>query len=59
MGLVSFLKEVRAELSKVVWPTKQHTIQATILVVVISIFVGVYVGGLDLIFTSLMNTILK
>lgn len=59
MDPVSFLREVRTELNKVVWPTRQQAIQMTIVVIVVSILVGVYVGGLDLVFTSAMNTIIK
>lgn len=56
---VSFLKEVKAELDKVIWPDRQQTIQLTILVIVVSVIIGLYVGGLDFLFTSLMNTLLK
>jgi len=59
MNPLQFLSEVRSELSKVVWPTRAQTTQATILVIVISLIVGAYVGGLDLLFTSILNTLLK
>ncbi|MEK7521671.1 MAG: preprotein translocase subunit SecE [Patescibacteria group bacterium] len=59
MNPIRFLSEVRSELSKVVWPTRAQTTQATILVIVISLIVGAYVGGLDLIFTSILNNLLK
>lgn len=59
MNPVYFLKEVKAELDKVIWPTKEQTIQLTILVIVVSIIIGVYVGGLDFLFTSVMNTLFK
>lgn len=58
MNPLSFIKEVKQELSKVVWPTRRQAIELTVLVVAISIAVGVYVGGLDFIFTSLVNKIL-
>ena len=59
MNPITFLKEVRSELGKVVWPDREQAIQLTILVIAISIIVGVYVGGLDFIFTSAMNQILR
>lgn len=59
MKALSFLKEVKEELSRVVWPTREQTLQLTILVIVISIIVGVYVGGLDVIFTSIMNQLIR
>lgn len=58
MSPLAFLNEVLAELRKVVWPTRAYTIQATILVVVLSVIVGTYVGGLDFLFTNILNQIL-
>lgn len=58
MNPVVFLREVKTELDKVVWPTKEKTMQLTVLVLVVSIIVGVYVGGLDFVFTSLVNEFL-
>ncbi|MBI4099506.1 preprotein translocase subunit SecE [Candidatus Microgenomates bacterium] len=54
-----FLSEVRSELKKVIWPTRQELIRLTALVIGISLVVGIYVGGLDLIFTKLMEVVLK
>lgn len=59
MNPVGFLREVKMELEKVVWPTKRQALELTVLVVVISVIVGVYVGGLDFAFTSIMNALVK
>ncbi|MAG59747.1 preprotein translocase subunit SecE [Candidatus Woesebacteria bacterium] len=59
MNPVSFLREVKAELDKVVWPTREKTIQLTVLVIVASIFIGVYIGGLDYIFASIMSNFIR
>jgi len=48
MNPIQFLGEVRAELSKVVWPTKKETIKYTITVIVLSIAVAVILGTADL-----------
>jgi preprotein translocase subunit SecE len=56
---VSFLKEVKTELDKVIWPNRKQTIEMTVLVIVVSLVIGLYVGGLDFLFTSLINTLLK
>ena len=56
---ISFLREVKMELEKVVWPTRRQALELTLLVVVISVVVGVYVGGLDFVFTSAMNALIK
>lgn len=56
---LTFLKQVRSELVKVDWPTRQQTIRLTGLVIIASILVGVYIGGLDTIFTLLFKNLVK
>lgn len=48
-----FVREVLAELKKVTWPTRQETVKLTVVVVIISVLVGAFVGGLDLVFLKL------
>ncbi len=42
-----FLKDVRAEMKRVTWPTKQDVFRWSIVVVVALAFFGVYVAALD------------
>ncbi len=51
-GLVNYLKDVRSELSKVVWPKREEVIKLTLIVLIISVVVGAYVGVLDFVFTK-------
>jgi preprotein translocase subunit SecE len=53
-----YLQEVKTELKKVIWPSKQHLIKATVLVLIVSVAVGALLGGLDLLFTSLLSKLL-
>ena len=53
--ILSFFKEVRMEIKKINWPTKQQTIRYTIVVVGISFGVAIFLGGLDLIFNTLIT----
>ncbi len=46
--MLNFLAEVWAELTKVVWPTKQETLKYTIIVIVFSLVVAVFLGVIDL-----------
>lgn len=50
---VTFLKEVREELDKVVWPTREQTIRYTVLVIIVTVAVGLILGGLDYLLTLL------
>lgn len=55
---IVFIKEAKAELIKVSWPTRQEAIRLTMIVVAISVAVGLYIGALDYIFTKLVGVIL-
>ncbi|MCL4398069.1 preprotein translocase subunit SecE [Patescibacteria group bacterium] len=56
---VVFIKEVRSELAKVAWPTRPEVVRLTGVVIGVSIIVGVYLGGLDYVFTRLIELLLK
>jgi preprotein translocase subunit SecE len=53
--IVTFLKEVRLEMKKVNWPTRQETIRYTLIVIGVSVAVAIFLGALDFIFTTLLN----
>lgn len=54
----SYLKEVRKELKKVIWPEKQEVIKMTSMVITASIAVGGIIAILDWIFTKLIAWLL-
>lgn len=56
---VAFLRETQDELRKVTWPTRAEVIRLTGVVIVVSLAVGIYVGGLDFIFTQMLQSIAK
>lgn len=51
----NFFKEVRQELKKVTWPTRQEALRYTIAVVGISIAVAIFLGASDFLFSLLLN----
>lgn len=59
MKAVDFLREVRVELAKVVWPSKEATFRLTILVIVITIIVGFFIGAIDLGLTKLSSILFQ
>lgn len=56
---VTFVKEARDELSKVKWPTRDEIIRLTTAVLIISAIVGVFLGGIDFILTTLMDRVIR
>lgn len=55
--LVRYFKEVRAELRKVVWPTRKTTIRLTAVVLAVTTAMSLFLGLLDLIFSKLFALI--
>jgi len=53
--LITFLKEVKVEMKKVNWPTRQETIKYSLIVVGASAVLAAFLGGLDFVFTSIIN----
>ena len=45
--LISYLKESRAELMKVVWPSRKQTRDNTLLVIVVSCGFALFLGAID------------
>ncbi|MCL4459142.1 MAG: preprotein translocase subunit SecE [Chloroflexi bacterium] len=41
------IRETRAELRKIAWPTRDEATNLTIIVIAISIAVGLFLGGVD------------
>lgn len=56
---LQFFEEIVSELKKVEWPTREETIQLTLIVLVVSIVVGAFIGGLDVLFVSLTQYLFK
>ena len=57
--IINFLRAVRNELTKVVWPKRDAVIKLTIIVILISVIVGIYLGALDYGFTVGLEKILE
>ncbi len=56
---VRFFREAVDELRKVVWPSKQEVVRLTFVVIAVSLLVGIFLGGLDFIFTKILETVVK
>ncbi len=58
-ALKTFLGEVKAELKKCTWPTRQELIGSTTVVVVSVIILGVFVGLSDTTLMGLLRAVLR
>ncbi len=52
-----FLKEVLAELRKVTWPTKEELVGSTIVTIVVSLIVAIFIGIVDRILSLAVRVI--
>ncbi len=58
-NIFKFFSEVKEELVKVAWPSREQTIRYTVLVIIVAVAVGLFLGGLDYILTALSAFLLK
>jgi preprotein translocase subunit SecE len=55
--LRNFIKDVRAEVKKVTWPGKNEVYSTTIVVIIATLFFGIYLYALDIVFSWVISQI--
>ncbi len=55
----SFIKEARAELKKVIWPTKKDLKNSTVVVITTIIIASIFIGLVDVFFTQALTLFMK
>jgi preprotein translocase subunit SecE len=58
MNLINYLKETKEELKHVSWPTQKQITTFTILVIIISVFIALFLGFFDAVFVRLLEYII-
>ena len=58
MKIKEYLKETKAELIHVSWPTRKQAIVYTIVVIVISFATAFFLGAFDYIFSTLLQKVI-
>ena len=53
-----YFKDTAAEMKHVSWPTQSQTIIYSALVIGVSIFVALFVGAFDYVFTQILNRVI-
>ena len=56
--VLDYIRESKAELKKVTWPTKQQLWYSTIVVVIVTLIASAYLGLVDLLLTGLFSKII-
>jgi preprotein translocase subunit SecE len=53
----NFLREVRSEVKKVTWPSRQEVYSTTVVVIIAMVFFGFYLFFMDIIFSWAISQI--
>lgn len=53
--LINYLKETKAELKNVNWPSKKQTVNFTLLVIGVSLGVALFLGVFDILLSFLLK----
>ena len=58
-GLQRWLRESRAELRKVTWPTREEALRLTYVVIGLSVALGLLLGGADFLLSTLYSLLIQ
>ena len=53
------MNEVRAEIRKVVWPTRAETVQTAIMVLILTTILSIFFLGVDTMFSGIVQWLLS
>jgi preprotein translocase subunit SecE len=53
-----FIRQVRTEIGKIVWPSRQETVQTAIMVLIMTIILAVFFLGVDAVFAAIVKGLL-
>lgn len=56
---LTFLAQTQDELKKVTWPSANEVIRLTVVIIVVSFLVGLFIGALDFTFVKTIETLVK
>jgi len=56
---LQFLREVKVELKKVVWPSRKQTIGSTAVVLILVIIISIFLGMVDMGLSGIIRMVLK
>ena len=58
-AIVRYLKETRAELRKVSWPSRDEAVNLTIIVMAVTTAMAAFLGIVDFLFSKLFSLIIR
>ncbi len=55
MKFTEYVKDTRAEMAHVNWPSRQQTVRFTVMVIIVSLIVAALLGLSDFVFSKLLT----
>lgn len=59
MKIVEYIRDTKGELKHVSWPTRRQAIAFTMIVIVLSLSVSIYLGLLDALFSEILKLVVS
>ncbi len=53
-----FVRQVKQEVSKITWPTRKETMQGSVVVIVMSVLIALFLFVIDMIFARIIQVVL-
>ncbi|MCH7761097.1 preprotein translocase subunit SecE [candidate division TA06 bacterium] len=57
--ILQFVQEVRIELGKVTWPSREEMIGSTGVVILVSIMMSLFIGSIDIILSKIVAWLVR
>ncbi|PIP20282.1 MAG: preprotein translocase subunit SecE [Candidatus Omnitrophica bacterium CG23_combo_of_CG06-09_8_20_14_all_40_11] len=57
--VTNFLKEVKLELNKVSWSTRQELVSSTVVVITVTFIMAVFIGVIDFLLSGVLRVVFK
>jgi preprotein translocase subunit SecE len=54
-----FIRQVRSEASKVVWPTRRETLMTAVMVLIMTSLLAIFFLGVDSVFSTIVQFLLR
>jgi len=55
----NFLKEVKLELNKVSWSTRQELVSSTVVVITVTFIMAAYIGVIDIFLSNILRVVFR
>jgi preprotein translocase subunit SecE len=56
---LEFMRQVRAETAKVVWPSRKETVMTGVMVLIMASMLGIFFFGVDSLFDAIVRALLR